>query len=222
MKIAFTDIQNFRKLKNCRVVLSEQKTIFVGANNSGKTSAMDALIIFMKHNHREFSVRDFTLSNWKDINQIASDWVDTGNGNEPDLSPDIWRPLMPSLDVWLEVEDKEVHYVSHIIPTLDWAGGKLGIRLVLEPNNTEELYKAFKAAHGSAEETCGAADSSLKLWPKSMRDFLEKELHKFFTINAYILDHSKAAKHEPQLLTNRSEPLDGDPFKGLFKINIII
>ncbi|NOZ08880.1 MAG: AAA family ATPase [FCB group bacterium] len=221
MKIAFTDIQNFRKLKNCRIVLSEQKTIFVGANNSGKTSAMDALIIFLKYNHREFSVRDFTLSNWKDINQIASDWVDAENGNEPDLSPDIWRPLMPSLDVWLEVKDKEVHYVSHIIPTLDWAGGKLGIRLVLEPNNTEELYKAFKAAHGSAKETCGAADSSLKLWPKSMRDFLEKELHKYFTINAYILDPSKAAKHEPQPLTNRAEHLDGDPFKGLFKIDII-
>ena len=221
MKIAFTDIQNFRKLKNCRVVLSEQKTIFVGANNSGKTSAMDALIVFMKHNHRDFSVRDFTLSNWKDINQIASDWVDTENGNETDLSPDIWRLLMPSLDVWLEVEEKEVHYVSHIIPTLDWAGGKLGIRLILEPNNTEELYKAFKAAHGSAEETRGAADSSLKLWPKSMRDFLEKELHKFFTINAYILDPSKAAKHEPQPLTSGAEPLDGDPFKGLFKIDII-
>lgn len=221
MKIAFTDIQNFRKLKNCRIVLSEQKTIFVGANNSGKTSAMDALIAFLKYNHREITVRDFTLSNWKDINRIGSDWVDSGNGSEPDLTPDIWRLLMPSLDVWLEVDEKEVHYVSHIIPTLDWEGGKLGIRLILEPNNTEELYKAFKAAYESAEETRGAAASSVKLWPKSMREFLEKELHRVFTINAYILDPSKVANHEPQTLSNGAEPLEGNPFKGLFKVDII-
>lgn len=48
MKIAFIDIQNFRKLKCCRVELSKNKTVFVGANNSGKTSAMDALMIFLK------------------------------------------------------------------------------------------------------------------------------------------------------------------------------
>ena len=42
MKINFIDVQNFRKLKNCRVEISEKETVFVGANNSGKTSAMDA------------------------------------------------------------------------------------------------------------------------------------------------------------------------------------
>ena len=48
MHIAFIEIQNFRKLKACRVDIAQQETIFVGANNSGKTSAMDALILFLK------------------------------------------------------------------------------------------------------------------------------------------------------------------------------
>ena len=48
MNIAFVEIQNFRKLKACRVEIAERETIFVGANNSGKTSAMDALILFLK------------------------------------------------------------------------------------------------------------------------------------------------------------------------------
>lgn len=43
MKILTINIQNFRKLLQCRIDFSEKTTIFVGANNSGKTSAMDAL-----------------------------------------------------------------------------------------------------------------------------------------------------------------------------------
>lgn len=39
MRIEFVEIANFRKLLSTRVGLSSEKTIFVGANNSGKTSA---------------------------------------------------------------------------------------------------------------------------------------------------------------------------------------
>lgn len=46
MKIDFVQIQNFRKLKNCRVNLSDNETLLVGSNNSGKTSATDALYAF--------------------------------------------------------------------------------------------------------------------------------------------------------------------------------
>ena len=47
MKIEFIDIQNYRKLKATRIYLGENETLFVGANNSGKTSAIDALITFL-------------------------------------------------------------------------------------------------------------------------------------------------------------------------------
>ncbi len=60
MKISFVDIQNFRKLKQCRVELSKEKTVFVGANNSGKTSAMDAMIVFLKNKDK---ANMFALSN---------------------------------------------------------------------------------------------------------------------------------------------------------------
>jgi predicted ATP-dependent endonuclease of OLD family len=63
MRIAFLDIQNFRKLKNTRIELSEQNTVFVGANNSGKTSAMDVLIKFLTNKPKSFSINDFTISN---------------------------------------------------------------------------------------------------------------------------------------------------------------
>lgn len=43
MKIAFVEIQNFRKLQSCRIEFGPESHVFVGANNSGKTSAMTAL-----------------------------------------------------------------------------------------------------------------------------------------------------------------------------------
>ena len=49
MKISFVEVKNFRKLQSCRIDLSPKSTIFVGANNSGKTSAMFALIKFLKN-----------------------------------------------------------------------------------------------------------------------------------------------------------------------------
>jgi predicted ATP-dependent endonuclease of OLD family len=54
-----------------------------------------------------------------------------------------------------------------------------------------------------------------------MRDFLDREIHTYFAVNAYVLDPSQAEQAEPQALPENSEPLDGDPFDGLFKIDII-
>ena len=47
MKLAMIRVQNFRKLKDIRLDFSDKTTLFVGANNSGKTSAMDALRKFL-------------------------------------------------------------------------------------------------------------------------------------------------------------------------------
>ena len=223
MRIDFIDIQNFRKLKNCRVKLSEKKTVFVGANNSGKTSAMEAIIGFLKKSQRRnLSTTDFTLSNWKGINKIASNWLNM-NSNNLDLDSNSWYSYVPSLDVWLQVEDSEVHYISHIIPTLDWTGGKVGVRLVFEPKNIEELYKSYKQSFEAAKKTSESRKNGkkTKLWPQSMKDFLDKKLHEYFKVNAYILDPSKCIKDTPQALLKNSDPIDEDPFNGLFKIDII-
>jgi predicted ATP-dependent endonuclease of OLD family len=42
MHIASIEVANFRKLKSVRIGLDKATTLFVGANNSGKTSAMGA------------------------------------------------------------------------------------------------------------------------------------------------------------------------------------
>jgi predicted ATP-dependent endonuclease of OLD family len=240
LKISHIDIQNFRKLKTCRVELADKSTIFVGANNSGKTSAMDALIMFLKKSkHREISTTDITLSNWAAINKIASDWITNASAEPPkppDLSLNIWRPFLPAIDVWLNVDELQIHYVSHILPTLDWDGGLLSVRLILEPKELETpeaIYKSYMDAYSAAQGTLAARKSTkenkganeslstLALWPTSMRDFLDRKLQDFFSVNAYVLDPAHAQSDFPQPFTEFMEPLEGDPFDGLFKIDII-
>lgn len=231
MKIAFVEIHNFRKLKSCRVDFAEQETVFVGANNSGKTSAMDALILFLKEKTK-FSTRDFTLSNWKNINEIGKQWIEKNPITPEDLIIEKWQEYLPSLDIWINVENSEMHYVNHLIPTLDWQGGLLGIRLRLEPKNIEDLYKDFSTSSSSSKKVTEEANKqsksssiSLKLWPATMWDFLERKLYTHFEIKAYILDPTKLTdpkngEAQPQALSG-SLPLDKAPFEGLIKIDII-
>ncbi len=203
MHIESVEIQNFRKLRSCRVEFAEKTTLFVGANNSGKTSAMDALVLFLLEK-TQFTTTDFTLSNWIEVNKIGDSWV---SNNSEDASPDLsikpWQKYLPSIDVWIEVANDEIQYVNHIIPTLDWGGGSLGIRLRFEPKNIETLYKDYLSSFKSAKETIDASNNTgkhtaLKLWPKTVRDFLDKRLNTHFTVCAYILDPKK-----------RKDPING-------------
>ena len=126
MHIQFIEIANFRKLKSVRVDLTESTTLFVGANNSGKTSAMLALRHFLVDGGK-FTVNDFTLSHWVAINGIGTAWEAASAATgayQPSLAE--WEGVLPFLDVWLHVEDHEIHYVNKILPTLEWKGGLLG------------------------------------------------------------------------------------------------
>ncbi len=99
MHIQQVEIGNFRKLKAVRIDLSEQKTVFVGANNSGKTSAMVALRRFLVE-PSEFTVNDLTLSHWSKINASAAEWESAVSSGEAPAALD-WSDVLPFLDVWL-------------------------------------------------------------------------------------------------------------------------
>jgi predicted ATP-dependent endonuclease of OLD family len=84
MRIDFVEIANFRKLLSTRVGFSSEKTIFVGANNSGKTSAMVALRTFLVGRERHnFTLTDLTLSHWTAINAMGKSWEEAREKGEP-------------------------------------------------------------------------------------------------------------------------------------------
>ncbi|MGD9851736.1 MAG: ATP-dependent endonuclease [Nitrospirales bacterium] len=231
MNIAFVEIQNFRKLRACRVEIAEQETIFVGANNSGKTSAMDALILFLKKSRRKaLATTDVTLTNWSSLNDLGVQWANYNDQEEPNLSLDTLLPLLPAIDIWLNADEENIHRLAHLLPTLDWTPKELlGVRLVLAPKNMDQLYKEFRSAYKearAAESTSSKVRSLLCIWPKSMRDFLDKQLHRQFEVQSYILDPTQCQEPvkgvaKPQSLPADSEPLKMEPFDGLLKIDMI-
>ncbi|KQZ30961.1 AAA family ATPase [Caulobacter sp. Root1472] len=235
MKIDFIEIGNFRKLQSVRIDLAEERTIFVGANNSGKTSAMVALRFFLMERAR-FSINDFTLINWHKINEWGEAWDAAYEAKQP-LPASQWRELVPTLDIWLSVADTEFHYVRGILPNLDWDGGQLGVRLVLEPKEAAALqqeYVTVRAANRKVQSQAAAAkpegaqnvEKAVQLWPECLTDFLAKRLGQLFKINAYVLDPDKCKPTEVgiaalQALADEAEPLDSNPLKGLIRVNEI-
>lgn len=187
MRISRIHIQNFRKLKNSVLDLGKEKTILVGANNSGKTSCIQAIVRFLKDN-KSFSTRDFTLSNWQFINKIAEKWI-SDEESKPSLNDII--EYLPQMDIWIEVENKEAYLVKDLIPSLEWEGKTVGVRIVFAPKDVEALYANFKAAYTNAK-TLKEEKADLEIYPKDLWDYLNRgKLSSEFLLRYYILDIKK-------------------------------
>ena len=235
MRIEYVEIANFRKLLAVRIDLAKQTTLFVGANNSGKTSAMLALRYFLiSSGVNKFTLNDFTLSHRHKINEIGAAWRKTrSEGESPDLQLNEWHEVTPTLDLWLHVENGEIHRVSKLIPTLDWPGGILGVRLCYEPKDAEMLRKDFLSAVEHVEELKKAAADQAKnyetmpnLGPENMVTFLERKLPAYFCIKAYALDPSKIMPPKDglaqrQILSPAQEPIDIASLKELIRVDEI-
>jgi predicted ATP-dependent endonuclease of OLD family len=234
MIIKFIEIQNFRKLQSVRIDFSEKTTLFVGANNSGKTSAMVALGHFLVDAGR-FTTNDFTLSNWLGLERIGEELEKQAPTEDLLSTSNIdWNSSLPCLDIWLEVGANEIHRIRHLVPTLDWTGGILGVRLRYEPKNVKDLQKEYFAAAAAARSAIKSSTNegenkkeyTLSLWPKNFKEFLDRKLRSTFEVKAYLLNPAKCelpanGMAKPQALPAGSEPLDTDPFQGLIRIDEI-
>lgn len=220
MKLTRIEIFNFRKLRRARLDMSDKQTLLVGANNSGKTSAMKALRKFLK-DRGGIDTRDVTASNWAAIEQIAGAWTQEV---EVDLSPLLAQ--LPFIDVWLHADTSELHHVAHLIPTLTWTGGLLGVRLRLEPKKGADIKAQYLAAREAAQtlQPSGASANGFALWPRDFREFLDKRLRDLFELNAHLLDPASfttTGPVEPHSLPALSEGIGSNPFAGLIHIREI-
>lgn len=240
MRISHVEIANFRKLYSVRIDLTNKTTLLVGANNSGKTSAIQALRRFLVKKGKGFRIQDFTLAHWSAIDDIGRMWEAATDDKPVELDPQLWASLLPMLDIWLKVENNEIHHVNALLPSLDWAGGLLGVRLCLRPKDIEALYREFRAAIHQVHklrqatqdkeqdntETAEKAEMKLTLWPVSLTDFLARKLSQHFEMQAYLLDPGKLVpplngQAKPQVLPEDAIPLGTDPLHGLIRVNEI-
>lgn len=233
MHIANVEIGNFRKLVATRIGFAVDKTVFVGANNSGKTSAMNALRRFLV-DPRGFTINDFSLAHWQMLNIEGEVWETASKSDDVLPAPNLMH-LLPQLDLWLQVGKGEMHHVQKLLPTLDWTSGLLGVRLRYEPDEPTKLQQEYLAARAKAADTTAAAKKAaegegdppqLELWPQNLLDFLERRMRSFFKVKAYLLDPAKLTEPkdgiaEMQLLSEEVEPVEGNPLDGLIQIDEI-
>ena len=84
MKISRVAIQNFRRLENVQIDIEERESIFVGPNNSGKTSATAIFGCFL--GSRDFKIHDFSVARMADFDAFVA----TGDAERlPKISLDL-------------------------------------------------------------------------------------------------------------------------------------
>ncbi|WP_328532148.1 ATP-dependent endonuclease [Nocardioides sp. NBC_00368] len=176
-------VENFRRLKSARVDLELERTIFVGANNSGKTSATHLFQMFLSQQPRApFQIYDFTADCWE---MFESFDIDSGD-------PDADLPRI-TFDLWFEVDDENLHRVLDLLPSLDWEGEPVGLRMVYAPRDGATLVANYKEARAKAEATTGDVNTSYKPWPQTMVEYLTKRLQQEYEIRYYALDASECS-----------------------------
>ncbi|MDE9433156.1 AAA family ATPase [Xenorhabdus bovienii] len=222
MKIDFIEIKNFRKLQSCRIEFDKEKTLLVGANNSGKTSAMVALRKFLI-SPNNIKLRDVSIGNWSLIDKIGADWE---NGNEPQY---YLNEALPLLDIWLDVPRVQIHHVVHILPNIDWAGGAIGVRLNFEVGDAEQLKADYIEGRLKAKKIENEAPEEQKpsIAPRNLVEFLENSFSKYLVLKAYSLDPEQIKMPDSkgfaciQPLSVDALEIEGDPFQDLINLREI-
>lgn len=211
MKLQAYRLRNYRRLRDVVIELDDKISIFVGANNSGKTSAAQGLYSLLRGDAASFELFDFSAILWAEIDNIGN--ALPGDADAPKLLPAI------TLDLWFRVGDADLGVAMPLLPSTDWDGKCVGIRVSFEPKDPYDLVKTYrelrekttaaamklaaKAAAGAAPAAGGVTE--YKPWPQSLTKFLTKELPKHYGFRYYVLDErafdgykEKSAAYTPQ------------------------
>lgn len=117
MKVSNVSLRNFRRLEDIQFNLEQDHTVFVGPNNSGKTSVTAAFRLFLKRN--EFSISDFTVARITDLNRCIED-TSADADSFPAIEMDIWLSIDPNV---------EFGRVFSLLPNVSTNFEKVGMRL---------------------------------------------------------------------------------------------
>ena len=181
-------VRNFRRLENVAIDLEEKETIFVGPNNSGKTSATAIFRCFL--GGRTFKVHDFSVA------QIAGfeQFVETG---DPAGLPEI------SLDLWFTIDPNTIAFgrVFTLLPKLsDFT--RVGLRLSFGIDDAKKLREQYIAAYPADE--CGAR-------ARTLFQFLatDTNLSRHSAIRYASLEEAKGEDDAVEIVATPVEPEEG-------------
>lgn len=168
MKVKKVAIRNFRRLRDVSFSLHDKETVFVGPNNSGKTSAANVFRRFFAPAPK-FSIHDFSIELLKEFDQWAIDRANTVHDQHP--LPEI------GLDVWFTIDPENVPYakLGDVITSLAGDVTEIGIGCRYKVHDVENLWEDFDRSEQTNEQV--TAKQSLSQFLTS-----DRELNKQFAI----------------------------------------
>ena len=217
MKLQAYRLRNYRRLRDVAIELDDKISIFVGGNNSGKTSAAQGLYSMLRGDASSFELFDFSAILWAEIDNI-------GNAAPGDMDTPKQLPAI-TLDLWFRVGDADLGVAMPLLPSTDWEGKCVGIRVSFEPKSPYDLVQTYRelrdkataaatklvtsAIAGNAVSAVAAPGTGgaeeYKPWPESLTKFLTRELNKHYGFRYYVLDErqfdwykEKSADYSPQ------------------------
>jgi predicted ATP-dependent endonuclease of OLD family len=213
-------LENFRRMRNANVELAADISIFVGANNSGKTSATRAVHMFVNGMKDSFSLFDFSAHVWKKLNELGN--------SAPENDGDATIPSM-LLDLWFEFVEEDLHLVMPILPSSKWDGTKVGMRIEFGPKDSLLLMQRYRAASESARvklAELGEEAGDYEPWPRSLTDYLQRDLKEEFEFKYYVLDSTKFDDELVQKDDYLPREIIGDPsgaaiLRSLIKVDCL-
>jgi len=174
MKITSIAIRNFRRLEQVAIGFEEDETVFVGPNNSGKTSATAAFRCFL--GVKDFKIHDLSVSKVPAIDAF-------GEGGDAEGLPKI------ELDLWFSIDPDHISFgrTFTLLPELSDELGKVGIRLKYQPRDPAKMRAAYSAAYPASEDNGNRT--------RTLSQFLgtDTNLKQYYELAYYSLgDHGQA------------------------------
>lgn len=199
MKISNISIKNFRRLEDISIDFEADQTIFVGPNNSGKTSATNALRLFL--DKPSFSIHDFSSSRIREFNELGEK-VRLEEGDDfPKIELDLWFNINPDL---------EYHRVASLISTVSETFDTVGIRLSFEVADKQKLVSDYQSAFLPQE-------NGQRLKPLSHYLSLSGNLSRHYELKYYSLENTTEGEKVDAL-----DPKDGkNAIRSLIRIDFV-
>ncbi|MEJ1161178.1 ATP-dependent nuclease [Prosthecomicrobium sp. N25] len=220
MHVHSVAFKNFRRLKDARIDFSEELTIFVGANNSGKTSATHAIELFLSGSKEKFTIHDFCADCWTAFEKMPSDSADAADFRLPHIS----------LDVWIAVDADNLYRVVELLPRAAWEGSLVGLRIEFAAKDAAQTLARYrgKAADASKFAQTKAKDGQdYSPWPRNMRDYLSRELKNEYVLRYFILDEAElnpgatGVVHMPKEIVGDTERSGHSIINSLIKVDFL-
>lgn len=196
MKIDKIHIRNFRRLEDVEIDIEDRETVFVGPNNSGKTSATAIIRCFL--GGRDFRIHDFAVSKILRLNSF----VETG---DPGLLSSI------ELDIWFTIDPAGIEFgrAFSLLPGLTDEYTRIGVRMSFGVADQEKLSADYLAAYPAIDGQHG----------KTLAQYLglDRNLKRLFAIT-----YASLEKVADEIVAKPLDPSEGSSLlKTLVRVDFV-